>query len=137
MKNVGNKKLHLCSQQVSLILSQYHGYGQCYIMIQREHQCTFLVPLIFYTLPSLVILMIHFGNINFHVKGREEDNHVICIFPRYTESTVWRNGLWLELWDMGVKGKIWRVRKCMYPLRVQSCWREKDLLVFSRELHSL
>ena len=28
--------------------------------------------------------------------------------------TVWRNGLWLKLWDMGVKGKIWRVIKQMY-----------------------
>ena len=28
--------------------------------------------------------------------------------------TIWRNGLWLKLWDMGVKGKIWRVIKQMY-----------------------
>ena len=27
---------------------------------------------------------------------------------------VWRDGLWLKLWDMGVKGRIWRVIKKMY-----------------------
>ena len=24
---------------------------------------------------------------------------------------VWRDGLWLKLWDTGVKGKMWRVVK--------------------------
>ena len=28
--------------------------------------------------------------------------------------TVWRDGLWLKLWDMGVKGRMWRVIKKMY-----------------------
>ena len=28
--------------------------------------------------------------------------------------TVWRNGLWLKLWEHGVQGKIWRVIKGMY-----------------------
>ena len=28
--------------------------------------------------------------------------------------TVWCDGLWLKLWDMGVKGRIWRVIKKMY-----------------------
>ena len=27
---------------------------------------------------------------------------------------VWRDGLWLKLWDMGMKGRIWRVIKKMY-----------------------
>ena len=27
---------------------------------------------------------------------------------------VWRDGLWFKLWDMGVKGRIWRVIKKMY-----------------------
>ena len=27
---------------------------------------------------------------------------------------VWRDGLWLKLWDMGVKGRIWRVIKKIY-----------------------
>ena len=28
--------------------------------------------------------------------------------------TVWRNGLWLKLWELGVKGKMWRVIREMY-----------------------
>ena len=28
--------------------------------------------------------------------------------------TVWRDGLWLKLWDMGVRGRMWRVIKTMY-----------------------
>ena len=28
--------------------------------------------------------------------------------------TLWQDGLWLKLWDMGVKGKMWRVIKKMY-----------------------
>ena len=27
-----------------------------------------------------------------------------------------RDGLWLKLWDMGVKGKMWRVLKGMYEV---------------------
>ena len=27
---------------------------------------------------------------------------------------VWCDGLWLKLWDVGVKGRIWRVIKKMY-----------------------
>ena len=23
--------------------------------------------------------------------------------------TIWRDGLWLKLWDVGVKGRMWRV----------------------------
>src|SRR5215467_2870727 len=33
--------------------------------------------------------------------------------------TVWRNGLWLRLWEEGVRGKMWRVIKDMYKV-VQS-----------------
>ena len=27
---------------------------------------------------------------------------------------MWRDGLWLKLWNMGVKGRMWRVIKKMY-----------------------
>ena len=30
--------------------------------------------------------------------------------------TVWRDGLWLKLWDRGVKGKMWCVVKGMYEV---------------------
>ena len=28
--------------------------------------------------------------------------------------TLWRDGLWYKLWDMDVKGRMWRVIKKMY-----------------------
>ena len=28
--------------------------------------------------------------------------------------TVWCNGLWVKLWDLGVRGRMWRVIKRMY-----------------------
>ena len=28
--------------------------------------------------------------------------------------TVWRDGVWVKLWDMGVKGRMWHVIKNMY-----------------------
>ena len=28
--------------------------------------------------------------------------------------TVWRDGLWLKLWDMCVRGRIWLIIKKMY-----------------------
>ena len=30
--------------------------------------------------------------------------------------TVWRDGLWLKLWDLGVKGRMWHVIKKMYEV---------------------
>ena len=33
---------------------------------------------------------------------------------RKAYDTVWRDGLWVKLWDMGVKGRMWRVIKNMY-----------------------
>ena len=34
--------------------------------------------------------------------------------------TVWRNGLWFKLWELGVKGKMWRVIKRMYEFSKSS-----------------
>jgi len=28
--------------------------------------------------------------------------------------TVWRNGLWYKLWNIGIRGKMWRVLKGIY-----------------------
>ena len=28
--------------------------------------------------------------------------------------SIWRNGLWVKLWNMGIKGKFWRVLKDFY-----------------------
>ena len=47
------------------------------------------------------------------VQGRlKEDRLFLDIQKAY--DTVWHDGLWYKLWDMGVKGRIWRVIKKMY-----------------------
>ena len=51
------------------------------------------------------------------VQGRlREDKPTYAFFLDVQKAydTVWRDGLWLKLWDMGVKGKMWRVLKGIY-----------------------
>ena len=51
------------------------------------------------------------------VQGRlREDKQTYTFFLdiRKAYDTVWHAGLWYKLWDMGVKGKMWRVIKDMY-----------------------
>ena len=51
------------------------------------------------------------------VQGRlKEDKETYAFFLDVQKAydTVWRDGLWLKLWDMGVKGRMWRVVKKMY-----------------------
>ena len=51
------------------------------------------------------------------VQGRiREDKQTYAFFldVRKAYDTVWRNGLWYKLWDMGIRGKMWRVIKGMY-----------------------
>ena len=51
------------------------------------------------------------------VQGRfREDKETYAFFLDVQKAydTVWRDGLWLKLWDMGVKGRMWRVIKKMY-----------------------
>ena len=51
------------------------------------------------------------------VQGRfREDKEAYAFFLDVQKAydTVWRDGLWLKLWDMGVKGRMWRVIKKMY-----------------------
>ena len=57
------------------------------------------------------------------MQGRlREDKETYAFFLGVQKAydTVWRDGLWLKLWDMGVKGRMWRViKKCMRHLEVQ------------------
>ena len=51
------------------------------------------------------------------VQGRfREDKEIYAFFLDVQKAydTVWRDGLWLKLWDMGVKGRMWCVIKKMY-----------------------
>ena len=46
------------------------------------------------------------------VQGRlRENKHTYTFFLDVQKAydTVWRDGLWLKLWDLGVKGRMWRV----------------------------
>ena len=56
-------------------------------------------------------------NLNKTVQGSlREDKPTYAFFLDVQKAydTVWRDGLWLKLWDLGVKGKMWRVIKSMY-----------------------
>ena len=48
------------------------------------------------------------------VEGRLREDKPTYADVQKAYNTVWRDGLWLKLWDMGVKGKMWRVVKGMY-----------------------
>ena len=51
------------------------------------------------------------------VQGRLKEGKVTYAFfldVKKAYDTVWRDGLWLKLWEMGVRGKVWRVIKQMY-----------------------
>ena len=55
--------------------------------------------------------------LNVIVQGRlKEDKETYALFLDVQKAydTVWRDGLWLKLWDMGVKGKMSCVIKKMY-----------------------
>ena len=51
------------------------------------------------------------------VQGRlREDKKTYAFFLDIQKAydSVWHDGLWYKLWDMGVKGRMWRVIKKMY-----------------------
>ena len=51
------------------------------------------------------------------VQGRLRENKKTYAFfldVQKAYDTVWHDGLWYKLWDMGVKGRMWRVIKKMY-----------------------
>ena len=51
------------------------------------------------------------------VQGRlREDKKTYALFLDIQKAydSVWHDGLWYKLWDMGVKGRMWRAIKKMY-----------------------
>ena len=51
------------------------------------------------------------------VQGRlreDKKTYVFFLDIQKAYDTVWHDGLWYKLWDMGVKGRMWRVIKKMY-----------------------
>ena len=48
------------------------------------------------------------------VQGRFREDKAFFLDVQKAYDTVWRDGLWPKLWEMGVKGRMWRVIKKMY-----------------------
>ena len=44
----------------------------------------------------------------------DKETYAFFLDVQKAYDTVWRDSLWLQLWDMGVKGRMWRVIKKMY-----------------------
>ena len=47
-------------------------------------------------------------------KGKQTYAFFLDVHKAY--DTVWRDGLWVKMWDMGVRGKLWRVIRRMYDV---------------------
>ena len=49
---------------------------------------------------------------------------------------VWRNGLWVKMWEMGIRGKIWRTVRSLY-LKNRSCihLEGKNSVFFFSDFH--
>ena len=39
---------------------------------------------------------------------------------------MWRDGLWLKLWEIGVRGKVWRIIEQMYEFSRRRVLLEGD-----------
>ena len=63
------------------------------------------------------------------VQGRLKEGKVTYAFfldVKKAYDTVWHDGLWLKLWEMGVMGKVWRVIKQMYELSRSAVFLEGE-----------
>ena len=50
------------------------------------------------------------------VQGRFKHTYAFFLDVQKAYDTLWHDGLWLKLWDLGVKGRMWRVIKKMYEV---------------------
>ncbi len=44
-----------------------------------------------------------------------EGKHTYAFFID-VQKAVWHDGLWFKLWELGVRGRMWRVIKNMYDI---------------------
>ena len=57
------------------------------------------------------------------IQGRlQEGKKTFCFFLDIKKAydTVWRDGLWYKMWEMGIQGKLWRVIRNIYNVN-NSC----------------
>ena len=53
------------------------------------------------------------------IQGRmSEGKHTYAFFLDVQKAfdTVWHDGLWFKLWELGIRGRMWRVIKNMYAI---------------------
>merc|ERR1711994_973140 len=47
-------------------------------------------------------------------KRQEKKNYCAYIDLKKAFDSIWRNGLWVKIWKMGIRGKFWRILKDFY-----------------------
>ena len=47
---------------------------------------------------------------------KRQNKKIFCAYidMRKVFESIWRNGLWYKIWNMGIKGKFWRILKDFY-----------------------
>ena len=59
-----------------------------------------------------------------------EEKHTYAFFLDVQKAfdIVWHDGLWFKVWELGIRGRMWRVIKNMYDITLLLFyWREKYL----------
>ena len=62
-------------------------------------------------------------SLNELIQGRIRENKATYTFfldVKKAYDTVWRDGLWFKMWEMGIRGKMWRIVRSLY-LKNRSC----------------
>ena len=64
----------------------------------------------------------------------EEDKATYAFFLGIKKAydTVWHDGLWLKLWEIGVRGRMWWVFKAMHEASRSAVCSEGEMSVWSR-----
>ncbi len=58
-----------------------------------------------------------------------EGKHTYAFFLDVQKAfdTVWHDGLWFKLWELGVRGRMWGVIKNMYDITQSAVLLEGDI----------
>ena len=66
----------------------------------------------------------------------KEGNSTYAFFldVKKVHDTVSRDGLWFKMWEMGIKGKLWRVVRPLYINKRSCIFWMVNLLIFCNRL---